>query len=182
MYKLRLVLPTPNYKDQILEYKEEFINNNEYMHGTADLDSYKTFEDWYINVCNAIRGQNIKEGKVPATTYLVITEDENKLIGMVDIRHRLNTFLANYGGHIGYSVRASERNKGYGKQILKETLKICKDMRLDNVLVTCLKGNIASEKVIKANGGYFDKEVPYQNTFVKHYWINVNKSLNNKKP
>ena len=188
MSKVRLILPTPKHKDQILEYKKEFIENNEkaHMDGTADLGRYETFEEWYVNVCNAIRGKDIKKGWVPSTTYLAISEDTKKLVGMVDIRHRLNTFLSNYGGHIGYSVRPSERRKGFGKEMLKEALLICRDMRLDNVLVTCIKGNVASEKIIKANGGFFDKEVPYHGEFpfddviIKHYWINLNRILERK--
>lgn len=177
MEKIKLVLPTPKFKAQIWDYKNEFAENGEHIDGSAELELYRNFEDWYINVCNAIRGRNLREGWVPATTYLAVTEEDNRLVGMIDIRHRLNTFLANYGGHIGFSVRSSERNKGFGKAMLAEALRICKNMRLDNILITCKKGNIASEKVIKANGGLFDTEVPYEGTSVKHYWINVNKQL-----
>lgn len=188
MSKVRLILPTPKHKDQILEYKREFIENDEKsnMDGTAGLDLYETFEEWYVNVCNAIRGKDIKKGWVPSTTYLAISESDERLLGMIDIRHRLNTFLSNYGGHIGYSVRPSERKKGFGKAMLKEALLICKDMRLDNVLLTCIKGNVASEKIIKSNGGFFDKEVPYHgeipfdNVIIKHYWINLNRILERK--
>lgn len=177
MDSIKLILPDPEYKDQVLAYKEEFIKNNDSMDGCARLEEFDNFEDWYISVYNSLRGKNIKEGMVPATTYLAIRVDDKKVVGMVDIRHRLNPFLANFGGHIGYSVRKSERNKGYGTEILAKALKICKDMSLDNVLVTCKKGNIASEKIIKKNGGFFYKEVPFKDTYVKHYWIKLNDNL-----
>lgn len=179
MDNVELIIPSIKFKDQILDYKKEFEENQESIDGSSDLDLYNSFEEWYQNMNNLLRGQNLSAGVVPATTYLaVVKENENsKVVGMITIRHRLNPALIVYGGHVGYSVRNSERGKGYGTQMLKEALRICQDMRLNNILLTCIKGNLASEKIIKSNGGFFERELPYNDTSVKQYWINVDKQL-----
>lgn len=57
------------------------------------------------------------------------------MIGIVDIHHSLNEFLASYGGHIGYGVRPSERGKGYAVQILNMALDFAKTIPLDRVML-----------------------------------------------
>lgn len=77
---------------------------------------------------------------------------------MVTIRHYLNDFLANYGGHIGYGVRPTERQKGYAAQILNFALKYAKSVGLTKVMLPCYKDNIASRKTILKCSGKFEHE------------------------
>ncbi len=70
------------------------------------------------------------EEKVPARTYFLIRCSDNKIIGMINIRLSLNEKLKKYGGHIGYSIRPTERGKGYNKINLYLGLKDCKKMEL----------------------------------------------------
>ena len=125
MNRLKLVLPTPQYKDKIMDYKREFIENGDSMDGTAGLRMAETFEDWYSAFCDNLREETVREGLVPATTYIAISTNDGDLIGMIDIRHRLNEYLFNFGGHIGYSIRKSERNKGYATEMLALVLIEC---------------------------------------------------------
>jgi predicted acetyltransferase len=85
----------------------------------------------------------------------------------------LNSNLLISGGHIGYSVRPSERKKGYGKEILFLALQKCKKLGIAKILVTCDSKNIASEKVILANGGKLENCVPFDNRVIKRYWITM---------
>lgn len=55
-------------------------------------------------------------------------------------------------GHIGYGVRYSEWNKGYGTLMLKLALEKAKAMGLGKVLITCDDDNAASAKVMENNG------------------------------
>src|SRR5690554_4834001 len=103
--RLRLVIPTLEYKDEIMNYKKEFIENRDSMDGTAGLRNYNTFEEWYSALGDNLKEETVREGLVPATTFIAISTGDGRLIGMIDIRHRLNDFLLNFGGHIGYSVR-----------------------------------------------------------------------------
>ena len=44
---LRLILPTSEYKNQIMEYREEFLRNGDVLHGTGGLEKAESFEAWY---------------------------------------------------------------------------------------------------------------------------------------
>jgi len=92
--------------------------------------------------------------------FLAIREEDKKLVGVINIRHTLNEYLYNYGGHIGYSVRKIERRKGYAKEMLKIALEECTKLEIEKVLITCDADNIASAKTIKSSGGILENEVP----------------------
>jgi len=169
---IKLIKPTPVWKDKIMDYKAEFISNRDSLDGTALLGDYETFEEWYNDLCRNSSEETVADGWVPSTTLLAIN-DENKLIGMIDIRHRLNDYLLKFGGHIGYSVRKSERRKGYATQMLSMALKIAKNMNIDRVMVSCKKNNVASAAVILKNGGVLENEVIENGEILQRYWINI---------
>jgi len=77
--------------------------------------------------------------------------------GQSSVRPELNTpYLITYGGHIGYSIRPSQRRQGLGKRILALTLDRAEAMGLTQVLVTCDADNLASKRIIEVNGGQFE--------------------------
>lgn len=102
---------------------------------------------------------------------------------MINFRHYLNDYLKNYGGHIGYAIRPTERRKGYAKIQLYLVLLEAQKMGLDKVMVDCVNTNESSEKTIKALGGIFDREVYEENRQVTlhNYWINVDESIEKNK-
>lgn len=111
---IELVFPSDIYQAEVLDYKNEFMRNNESMDGTGGLEEAEDFETWYLGICSNLSESTVRHGFVPATTWLAVNSmDKGRIIGMIDIRHRLNDYLLNFGGHIGYSVRKSERRKGY---------------------------------------------------------------------
>lgn len=173
MNKLKLVLPTLDYKDEIMNYKREFIENGDSMDGTAGLRNYEIFQEWYDAFCDNLKEETVREGLVPATTFLAISKDDNLLIGMIDIRHRLNDFLLKFGGHIGYSVRKAERQKGYATEMLALALDECSKLNIKRVLITCDKENVASIKTIINNGGTLENEIPDDNRITQRYWIDL---------
>lgn len=173
MDRLELVIPSEKYKEQINNYKDEFIRNGDSMDGTAGLQNADTFENWYSAIIDNSNEKTVREGLVPATTYLSIRKSDSKLVGMIDIRHKLNEYLLNFGGNIGYSIRKTERRKGFATEMLKLALEKCKDMRMDKVLITCDKDNIASAKTIIINGGILENEVPEDNSITQRYWITL---------
>ena len=173
-YEIELVKPTETHKDAVLGYKKEFTENNEYIHGSAWLTDTDDFDAWLANVRFEEGLKTHHENKVPASEYLAIRKSDNKLVGLVSLRRELNDYLEKFGGHIGYSVRRSERRKGYATQMLEIALLECKTFSIPKVLVTCDKNNIASETVIKLNGGVFESEtVDPEGVTLKRYWITV---------
>lgn len=104
-------------------------------------------------------------GFVPATHLWYI--DGDAFLGRLSIRHRLTPWLRDYGGHIGYDVRPSERRRGHATAMLQDALPWCADIGIDPVLVTCDTTNIASRKVIAAAGGNFENELDGK----YRYWV-----------
>ena len=106
---LKLVLPTKEYEEQVMECRKAFLENNETFDGCAGLEDVKSYEEW-INFDGRL-AKKYGNNFVPSTVYLAIRENDNKLVGIIDFRHYLSDFLLNYGGNIGYSVLISERKK-----------------------------------------------------------------------
>lgn len=174
---MRMVFPNMEYKNKAIEYIKEFHDYYSEINGTGSLDYYlkeSTYEEWLKKILADIDIANIKENGIPSVTYFYIREEDDKIIGMINIRLALNDFLKKEGGHIGYSIRPTERRKHYGTMMLKEALKICDIVGIKQVIITCDKINIASSNVIKNNGGVLEEEF-YSEIFqevVQRYVIN----------
>lgn len=173
MSKIKLVLPTKEYKDEIKDYKKEFLEAKESMAGAGDLRNTSSFETWLKSTYDNLYEETLGEGLVPATSFIAISLEDDRLVGMIQIRHRLNDYLLNYGGHIGFSVRKSRRQQGYATQMLALALEECKKLGIKRVLLTCDKGNAASAKTIINNGAILENEVKEENTIIQRYWIDL---------
>ncbi len=112
------------------------------------------------------------------TQYIYVRESDNKIVGVIQIRHYFNDFLEKYAGHIGYSVCPSERKKGYATQMLKLVLPECKRLGIDKVLVCCVQGNEGSKKTILNNGGEYESTVylKERDVYLERYWIDLTES------
>ena len=170
--KLHLRQPEASDREQVMAYREEFLAIDSRMDGTCALNEYDDFDAWLANVRAYSAPETTPAGKVPATQYLALDENEH-LVGMVNLRHRLNDYLLEFGGHIGYSVRPADRKNGYAIQMLKLALDEAKALGLDRVRIACDRYNIASAKTIQANGGVLDGERydPQDGTLTQRYWI-----------
>ena len=173
MEKIILVKPDLSYADEIIKYKEESLKESPLINGSAGLDRFSSIEDWLEELKKRSCEDTVPKGLVPSSTYLGVREKDNYIVGMIDIRHYLNEYLTQVGGHIGYGVRKTERNKGYAKQMLKLALEKCKELKIKKVLITCDEDNIASEKVIlSANAKLEDiRNVDGENK--KRFWIEL---------
>ena len=174
--ELYLKYPSLDDEEEWIEYTSEYFDKNSscVVSGFKNGDSYK---DW-LKIRDDERKGIVEEGRVPASFYFMV--DEDRIIGCISIRHNLNTeFLRKFGGHIGYNIRPSERGKGYGTEMLYLALFKCEELGLSDVMITCKKDNIASAKVIEANGGKLHDEVyiPEEDDIFRIYWVNVYESL-----
>jgi len=173
MDKIILVEPDLSYADEIIKYKEESLAESPIINGSAGLDRFSSIEIWFEELKKRSCEDTVPKGLVPSSTYLGVREKDNYIVGMIDIRHYLNEYLTQVGGHIGYGVRKTERNKGYAKQMLKLALEKCKELKIKKVLITCDEDNIASEKIIlSANAKLEDiRNVDGENK--KRFWIDL---------
>ena len=173
MDKIILVKPDLSYADEIIKYKEESLAESPIINGSAGLDRFSSIEIWLEELKKRSCEDTVPKGLVPSSTYLGVREKDNYIVGMIDIRHYLNEYLTQVGGHIGYGVRKTERNKGYAKQMLKLALEKCKELKIKKVLITCDEDNIASEKVIlSANAKLEDiRNIDGENK--KRFWIDL---------
>ncbi len=105
-------------------------------------------------------------------THWWIVEDDTYL-GAVDLRHRLNGFLLDAGGHIGYSVRPSARRRGLATWALGAVLPEARAMGLERALVTCDDDNVASARSIESNGGVLEDVRTTEVGRKRRYWITL---------
>ncbi len=158
---MKLVFPNIEYKEKAIDYINEFYAYSSKINGDAGLDKAlkaSSYEEWINQVIAHVDIANVPEGRAPSLTYFYVREEDDKIIGMIDLRLSLNDFLRTEGGHIGYAIRPTERRKGYATVMLKDALNIYRTLGIYNVLVVCNKENVASAKVIQNCGGIIDEE------------------------
>lgn len=175
MDKLKLIEPTMEYANEILSFRQEFLDCGDSMDGSSSLRKFERAEDWLEEVERYKHRETVPPGRVPATQLICIRESDGKLVGMIDVRHTLSDYLRDFGGHIGYSVRPSERRNGYAAWMLQNVLPYCKSLGIDDVLVTCLADNEGSRRTILRNGGVYAETVrePREDVLLEKYWIHI---------
>ena len=155
-------------KETVLEMMEEFEKSQSgHDGGFWDTENF-VYEEWLETNMQKEMGINLHENRVPSIQF-VSFDDVGHALGFLNLRLRLNEGLLNYAGHIGYSIRPSERGKAYAKETLRQGLQVAKEKNIKKVLVTCSVNNPASRAVILANGGLLEDV----RNGVERYWIEV---------
>lgn len=179
MEKLKHEIPSLSRKEDAISYINEFYEYGSRINGSGKLDDYlDDYEGWlkHLKWQPSIKPD---EEHVPALTYFLVRESDNKIVGMLNIRLTLNNKLKNSGGHIGYGIRPTERKKGYNKINLYLGLKECKKHGITEAELWCNRSNVGSSSTMKALGGVLSKSVynEEKNIYIDKYVIDVNKSL-----
>ena len=152
---LKLIKLSAEYADQIAEYVAEFPSERmrvthipERIPGLDHLEEYDNVLEW-IQFCDEMSGK--------ISWYISVRESDGKIIGFIILRHKLeyDDDDIEFASHIGYSIRPSERGKGYSKEQLKLGLEKARELGIEKVRIVCRDINIGSNKTILANGGVY---------------------------
>lgn len=183
MDKLFFEKPSLERKDEIIEFLDEFIKYNSNINGSGSLDRIydgSTFEE-ALDRCYKMEDEEYAKSinKCPGKTFLLIREEDNRIVGTINIRWNLTDALKKFGGNIGYGIRPTERRKGYNKINLYLGLIEAQKIGLDKVMLDCAVENLGSDKTIRALGGILERcEIdPSDNELTNVYWINVDESI-----
>ena len=155
-------------KKAVIDMMEEFEKYQSPHDGGFWNTENFVYEDWLETNMQKEIGINLPENRVPSIQF-VSFDDVGRALGFLNLRLRLNEGLLNCAGHIGYSVRPSERGKGYAKETLRQGLQVAKEKNIKKALVTCSVNNPVSRAVILANGGLLEDV----RNGVERYWIEV---------
>ena len=174
MEVIQLVQPTPLHKSALAEYLAAFPYSEDGIHGSSGLMFADSIEHWLEEVERSRHKETVKEGWVPAEQYIALN-DEQKVVGMLNLRKEVNDYLLAYAGHIGYSVHPLYRQRGIGSHMLALALKEAKKFGIHKVLITCTDHNQGSIGVIEHNGGILENKVidPGDNELTRRYWIEI---------
>ena len=165
---MKLRRPTIVDREAVLDMMAEFEQTQSaHDGGFWDAENF-VYEEWLETNMQKEMGINLPENRVPSIQFVLFGES-GRALGFLNLRLRLNEGLLNYAGNIGYSIRPSERGKGYAKETLRQGLKLAKEKNIKKALVTCSVNNPASRAVILANGGLIEDA----RNGVERYWIEV---------
>ena len=183
MEKFNLERPSFERKDEIIEYINEFVEYNSEINGTGGLDKIiegYTFEQALAR-CLSMEDENYakKINRCQSKTFLLIRENDNRIVGTINVRWNLTEAMKRFGGNIGYGIRPTERRKGYNKINLYLGMQEAKKLGLDRVMLDCDVNNLGSDRTLKALGGVLERtEVnPEDNILTNVYWFDVDNCL-----
>ena len=170
-----LILKQPTKEDefQVMQFRQEFIDAGEVICGGGGLDDATEYKQWLDKVEKYKNIETLPQNRVPTTQFLTIRKSDNKIVGIISVRHYLNENLLVHGGHIGDSVLPSERKKGYATKQIQLALNYCKSLGIEKVLMSCTVDNIASEKSIVKNGGVLENQIECDGKIYKRFWIKL---------
>lgn len=165
----------PSMTAEVAAYRKEFTETGDSMDGTGPLRRVEDPKEWFSLIALYENPETVPEGRVPATQYVLCRENDGKLLGMLQLRPMLNAQLKKYAGHIGYSVRPSERRRGYAKRMLAEALSLCREKGLRKVMISCYADNEGSRRTILRNNGVYESTVLEDESgkYLERYWITL---------
>ncbi|MEH6944890.1 GNAT family N-acetyltransferase [Bacillus sp. JJ722] len=152
METVYLTRPAIELQSEYLSFYQEWKDSDETIIPWVIRKDPTDFKEMFQFLYNDEKGVNFPEQRASSSAFLLVNENR-RVIGAVNIRHRLTEQLLQSSGHIGYGIRPSERQKGYATKLLALSLEKAKQLEIQKALVVCNKSTIGSEQTILNNGG-----------------------------
>ena len=169
---ITLKRPIKEYESKAVAFKQEFIDNGETtINGSELLDQMDSYDEWLRSVTANTSPDTVNPSWVVTDTYFAFDEN-GSIVGIIDLRHELNDFLIDFGNS-GYSVRPSERRKGYATEMLRLILDRARETGMDKLQLSVERSNEASVKTITKNGGKYERSFTFEGEEADVYIINL---------
>ena len=169
---LHLEFPNISHKSAYLDMLAEWKASGEFQSGHVSpgaLFRGENFEE-FLQMAEGDLTENHRW--VPATLFFLM--DGEQILWGIQIRHHIeHPNLKEYGGHIGYGIRPSDRKKWYATEMLRLALPEARKLGLDRVMLGCFDDNIGSIRTIEKNGGVFERYTEYEGKKSRRYWIEL---------
>lgn len=168
---IELVRPDSGWKNEAMDYRQEHFDNKEFViNGSELLDKTDSYEQWLTDIGNNASPETVNPEWVLTDTFFAVRKDDKKIVGIIDLRHELKGFLMDFG-NIGYSVRPSERRKGYGSRMFFLILEEARKCGLKELYVSVDRDNLPSAKIIRKNGGKYNRSFVHDGQSADIYGI-----------
>jgi predicted acetyltransferase len=171
---ITLKRPTKEYESEAKDFKQEFFDHGEFViNGSELLDRIDSYDEWLKSVTDNTSPDTVNPSWVVTDTYFAF-DDNDRIVGIIDLRHELNDFLKDFG-NCGYSVRPSERRKGYATQMLELMVRKAGEAGLSRLQLSVERSNEPSIKTITKNGGRYERSFTFEGEEADIYMIDIDR-------